>query len=128
MRFLYKGKDGGSKSTVTGYWLIEIKSLFSIVLLKFDEGTRENFHNHAFNALSWFITGEVDEYHLNGEMLTWKPSFLPKYTPRSCFHKIFGKKPTWCFSIRGPWNKTWKEYSPKTKEFVTLTNGRKVVG
>lgn len=36
--FLTKRKDGGDKSSVVGYFLIAIKPLFSIVLLRFDVG------------------------------------------------------------------------------------------
>lgn len=127
MRILSWRKDGGSKSTVTGFWLVEIKSLFSIVLLRFGKGSREAFHNHAFGALTWFLSGQVEEHHLDGRVLTWKPSFLPKFTPRSCFHKVYGKETTWALSLRGPWTRTWKEYLPDSDEFVTLSNGRKVV-
>ena len=52
MKVLYKGKDGGNLSTVTGYWLIECKNLFSIVLLKFEGESREAYHTHAFGAIS----------------------------------------------------------------------------
>lgn len=52
MKILSKSYDGGPDSGVDGYWLIEIKSWFSIVLLHFNPGTREAFHNHAFNALT----------------------------------------------------------------------------
>lgn len=41
MKLFKKMKDGGKESTVTGYWLIECKSLFSIVLLKFEGDSRE---------------------------------------------------------------------------------------
>ena len=60
MRFLEVTKDGGPDSPVTGLFLIEIKSLFSVVLLKFG-GTRENFHSHAFNALTFWLKGAVME-------------------------------------------------------------------
>ncbi len=126
-KFFFKRKDGGQNSTVTGYWLFEFKSLFSIVLLKFDEGAREAFHNHAFNALTWFVRGEVVEHYLDGSSKTWKPSFWPKYTARDCFHKVFGVKTTYALSIRGPWSKTWKEFLPSENQYVTLTNGRQVV-
>ncbi len=125
MKFLFKRKDGGKDSNVTGFWFIEWKSFFSIVLLKFDKGSRESFHNHAFNALTFWLSGEVDEHLLDGTVKTWKPSIKPKYTPKSCFHKVFGVKTTYALSFRGPWNKTWKEYSPENKEFITLTHGRK---
>ena len=62
MKFLFKAKDGGPESKVTGYWLIESKRWFSIALLRFDEGSREAFHTHAFNAISWVLWGELLEY------------------------------------------------------------------
>lgn len=127
MRFLCKRKDGGVDSKVTGYWLLEVKTLFSIVLLRFNEGSREVFHSHAFNALTWFLTGEVEETHLSGEILTWKPSWLPKFTSRNCFHKVYGKRTTWALSLRGPWKNTWKEFSNTTSQYTVLTHGRKKV-
>lgn len=44
MNIFYKSKDGGQESTVIGYWLIECKQLFSIVLLKFEGPSRKAFH------------------------------------------------------------------------------------
>jgi hypothetical protein len=99
MRILSKAKDGGLKSTVTGFWFIEIKSLFSIVLLRFDKGSREAFHSHAFNAITWFLNGNVDEHHLDGRVLNWQGSIKPKFTPRSCFHKVFANETTYALSI-----------------------------
>lgn len=129
MRFLYKGKDGGPDSPVTGYWLIEIKSLFSICLLKFDKGGRENYHTHAFNALTWFLIGAMHEQRRNKEgqifIKKYKKSFIPKLTTRGNLHRVRANKTSWCLSIRGPWVKTWKEYDPNTQKFITLTNGRK---
>ena len=122
MKFFSKGKDGGQNSHVWGFWAVEIKSLFSIVLLCFEEGSREAFHSHAFNAYTWFLNGEVEEYHLNGETITWKPSIKPKYTPRKCFHKVYSKKRTWALSFRGPWADTWREFS--NDKLTTLTHGR----
>lgn len=127
MKLLGYGFDGGKKSTVKGFWLFEIKSLFSIVFLKFHKGSRENFHSHAFNAVTFFIKGNVTEHHLDGRELNWRGSFKPKFTPRNCFHKIFAHENTYAISFRGPWNKTWQEYSPVTKEFITLKEGREVV-
>src|SRR5450631_1360188 len=110
MKFLSIAKDGGPASKVTGYWLIEIKSLFSIVLLRFDEGTREVYHSHAFNAVTWFISGRVFEYLKEGGGRPWSPSLVPKWTPRSCFHKVYAIRRTWALSFRGPWDNTWLEY------------------
>lgn len=127
MKLFSWGNDGGKDSRVRGFWIIEIKSLFSIVVLKFREGSREAFHSHAFNAFTWFLKGKVVEHHVDGRSITWGPSLSPKYTPRSCFHKVFALVDTYALSIRGPWKNTWQEYRPKTKEFITLTHGRKMV-
>lgn len=127
MKFMSAAPDGGQKSTVQGFWLFEIKPLFSVVLLKFNPGTRENYHSHAFNALTWFVKGNVIEYHLNGDKYKWGPSFIPKYTPRNCFHKVFATEPTYALSFRGAWDNTWKEYDPVLRKFITLTHGRKEV-
>ena len=59
MKLFHKSHDGGKNSGVTGYWLIEWKSGFSIVVLRFSKGTREAFHSHAFNALTWWLKGSV---------------------------------------------------------------------
>lgn len=127
MKLLRYGKDGGPKSTVWGFWFIEIKPLFSIVLLCFEKGSREVFHSHAFNALTWWIRGDVEEYLIDGTVRVWAPSFKPKYTPRSCFHKVYAIRRTWAISIRGPWQDKWFERNPITNTTVTLTHGRKVV-
>lgn len=133
MRFLYKGKDGGSESPVTGYWLIEIKSLFSIVLLKFNKGRRENFHSHAFNALTWFLKGNLVEERIlsnHGILRTlkgYKKSIFPKLTTRENLHRVKAYEDSWCISIRGPWKNEWKEYNEKSEKIITLTHGRLIV-
>lgn len=126
-RFFFKKYDGGQDSGVTGYFLIEWKVLFSVGLLHFKDGSRESFHNHAFNALSWFIWGCVTEEHSDGTAREFAPSLLPKFTPRSCFHRVVSHGDTWCLTLRGPWASTWQEYRSKTNELVTLTHGRKEV-
>lgn len=131
MKLFSKGKDGGPKSTVTGYWLIELKSCFSIVLLKFEGYSREAYHTHAFNAISWVLSGALHESTLpKGARLirnSYFPSFRPVYTSRDTNHKVDAKNPTWVLSFRGPWSKTWKEYSPISGKTVTLTDGRQEV-
>ena len=105
IRFLEKTKDGGPESPVTGYFLIEIKSLFSIVLLHFG-GTREAFHSHAFNAWTYWLKGLAwegtkVENGVRGRLWTkgqWK------YTPRNLMHKIYPITDVWAISFRGPWD------------------------
>jgi hypothetical protein len=135
MKLFFKGKDGGPESNVTGYWLIECKSLFSIVLLRFDEGSREAYHNHAFNAVSWVLAGQLWEQFLvdhDGTEMAFNtdlyPSLKPVFTARERMHKVYGiARRTWVLSFRGPWASTWREFFDKTRQFVTLTHGRKVV-
>lgn len=128
MKLFFKAKDGGSESKVTGYWLIESKKLFSIALLRFDEGSREAYHTHAFHALSWVLWGELAE-HVRGEGWTWMPaSVVPIITKRNRFHRVFGVgKTTWALSFRGPWQKNWKEYLPQEDKEITLASGRVIV-
>lgn len=127
MRIFYWGKDGGKESHVWGFWFIEIKSLFSVVLLVFEEGSREAYHTHAFDALTWFLKGAVLEHLISGKKIRWSPSVLPKLTPKSTFHKVVGIQRTYALSFRGPWKNNWQEYLPQEKRYVKLTNGRKEV-
>jgi hypothetical protein len=135
MRLFHWGKDGGYESTVWGFWLCEFKSLFSIVLLCFENGTREAYHNHAFGSISWVLTGKLSEHMLTsrwegapcGPMLHHTPSARPIITRCSTFHQVRSTGRTWVLSFRGPWKKTWREYLPHENRFVTLTHGRRVV-
>ena len=129
MRLFSKVPDGGKDSGVTAYFLIECKSLFSIGLLRFSEGSREAYHTHAFNALTWWLYGAVVEEHYEGGPIAesnickyFSPSFKPKYTPRTCFHKINATRTTWALTFRGPWAKHWYEY--KDGKVIKLTHGR----
>lgn len=124
MKWLYYGKDGGYESTVWGFWLTEIKSLFSIVLLHFKPGSRDAYHDHAFNCISWVLKGELFEENFKGNPKTHKPSLKPVITKRDTFHKVTSIGDTWVISFRGPWIKTWHEYIPNKNIQITLTNGR----
>lgn len=131
MRFLSKRYDGGKDSGVNGFWMVEIKNLFSIVLLKFNPNDRENHHSHAFNALTFWLKGEVVEERLHPD-LTGKSYKLfkagnIKYTPRHNIHKVHCTSPAWALCFRGPWNKTWIEYSELTDTTTTLTHGRVIL-
>ena len=135
-RFFYTKPDGGKDSGVTAYFLIEWKIFFSIGILKFNKGSREAYHTHAFNALTWWLKGFVTERKLmasfNGkgdlreqyedECKDFKPSLLPKYTSRSNFHKVVAHETTWALTFRGPWLDLWHEF--KGKKLITLTHGR----
>jgi len=122
MKLLTKSPDGGKDSGVTAYFLFESKRFGSIAILRFDKGTREAFHSHAFNALTWWLKGSVTEEHVDGSSVRWYPSIKPKLTKKDCFHKIIADEVTWAFTVRGPWQDTWLEY--KNSKTITLTHGR----
>lgn len=127
MKLFSKGFDGGPDSTVTGYWLTEIKRLFSVVLLKFSHGSRDEYHSHAFNSINWVLKGRVIEYTRDGDVIMHGPSLWPIITKRSTFHRVVSEGTTWVFSLRGPWKKTWLEYSPATEKTTVLTEHRREV-
>lgn len=124
-KLFYKKADGGPNSGVTGYFLIEWKPFFSIGLLHFSKGSREAYHNHAFNAITFWLWGWVLEEYTDKQKFLWAPSIIPKYTPRNCYHKVIGLKETWALTFRGPWKDTWNELRPDRE--VTLTHGRKEI-
>lgn len=130
MKFLEITKDGGPESTVWAHWLIELKGLFSVVLLRFEDGSREAYHSHAFDSISWVLSGELNEIHHPDTKnvfdildIHW-PSFIPVVTRRSTKHMVRSRGRTWVLSFRGPWAKTWTETLPDGTT-VTLTHGRK---
>jgi hypothetical protein len=122
------GKDGGPESKVFGKWIFRIKSLFTMAVLRFDEGSREAYHAHAFNCVSWVLRGELEAHMFDGTVNTYRPSFRPIVTRRDTFHKVYGRAPaTWVFTLRGPWVNQWKEYIPESSKMVTLTHNRKEI-
>ena len=127
MRLIEKSKDGGPASPVDAFFLFEIKSLFSIALLRFNMGGREAYHTHAFNALNWFISGELIEQDVSGKSYNYRRSIWPKITRRDKNHRVFAYRTSWCLTIRGPWKNTWTEYDAGTDTTTTLTNGRYVI-
>ena len=128
MKLFDKSPDGGRKSGVTGYFVVEIKSLFSIVVLRFSPGSRDAYHSHAFHAITWFLSGSVREFRITpkGNVVSkrFTPSLIPKITTRDNMHKVWSDGVSWALSIRGPWTKTWKEYHPSADEVITLGHGR----
>jgi hypothetical protein len=125
--FLRKRKDGGSSSPVDAYFLIEIKSLFSIALLKFNKGGREAFHTHAFDAYTWFLKGELLEECVTGATHTYTRSIKPKVTLKEKNHRVLAMKDSYCLTIRGPWAEVWTEYMEKEDTTTIFSWGRKIV-
>lgn len=126
MKIFSYGKDGGALSKVWGLFITEIKKAFSIVLLRFENGSREAYHSHAFNAVSWILKGKLVEYVDGAVFEVYRPSLTPIWTPRDRFHKVYSVGTTWVISFRGPWADTWKEYTDKDGE-ITLTHGRRPI-
>lgn len=128
MKLFKKMKDGGDESTVTGYFLFEIKPVMTIVLLRFDGESRNAYHTHAFNCLSWVLRGELREEMRDGRVYKLYRRFLPFITTRKDFHKVSSTPPTsWVFSIRGPWSDDWQEYLPDENRNRGLTHGRQEI-
>ena len=118
-------KDGGPNSHVGG-WFFEIKSLFTIALLKFSPGTREAFHEHAFNSISLILgigflretfQSGFSRWHFPGDFLI---------TRTTDFHQVSSEGTTYVLTLRGPWKSTWREVD-ENNESHTLTHGRKKV-
>lgn len=125
MKFFSKSKDGGPESPVDAFFLFEIKSICSVALLRFNQGGREAYHTHAFNAWTWFLCGDMVEQDVNGEFYCYERSILPKVTRRSKNHRVRAFKTSWALTIRGPWSKTWTETVDGKN--IVLTHGRKRV-
>lgn len=120
-------KDGGPDSNVWGFYIPEIKRLFSVVLLRFQGASREAFHDHAFHSIAWVLKGRLIEEQLDGSVHYYPASILPYAFPRSRFHRVSTEGPNvWVLNLRGPWLDTWHESIDG--EVVTLTHGRKIIG
>jgi hypothetical protein len=136
-RLLTVTKDGGDESHVWAYWLFAWKRLFSIGLLRFENGTRDAYHSHAFDCVSWVLRGALLEDRVtfddNGNTHAahmYTPSLRPIVTRREHFHRVYSFGRTWVLTIRGPWSKTWREAVPDGRGAYaerTLTHGRKEV-
>lgn len=132
---LWNDKDGGPQSLVW-CWGVEFKKSFSVLLLRFGEGSREAFHTHAFNSVSIVLRGRLREIQLLGagvmdkhstcRHVEHKPSLRPVFTYRDTFHMVEGRAgATWVLTLRGPWVDNWREFLPKGARHIRLTHGRK---
>ena len=130
-KFFKKDKDGGPESKVWAYWVVECKRLCSIAFLHFEDGGREVFHSHAFNAISWVIKGELNETVCHDPAIYTKnrylPSLKPIFTPRHRTHMVKSTGDTLVFTLRGPWVKYWHEQDPMSGSRKVLGHGRKEV-
>ena len=126
MRILSKTKDGGELSTVYAYWLVEIKSLFSVVFLRFEGKSRECFHTHAFNSVSWLLKGKLTEEFMDGSTKVYTPSILPIITKREPLHKVSSDGNSYVLSFRGKWKNIWSEHTEQDGGYQ-LTHGRQII-
>lgn len=131
MRLFSLTKDGGAESRVWAYNVIESKQFGSIMFLRFEHGSREAFHSHAFNSVSWVLRGKLIE-HFHPSMKTshrfvvHNPSRRPIRTFRDTYHKVFSVGRTWVLTFRGPGAPTWRDQAVGEPERV-LTHGRREV-
>lgn len=126
-----RDKDGGPESKVDGLWIFRHKKLFTIAVLSFAKGSREAAHSHAFNSISWLLSGGLDEYVVEtiDELGVWtvketyKPSIKPIITTRDRMHTVYGEAEiNKVLTLRGPWVDTWKEIVGN--KLITLTHNR----
>lgn len=140
MRFFQIVKDGGPESHVWAYVLIESKRFGSIMMLRFEHGTRDAFHSHAFNAWSWVLSGGGLIEQFGQGSPEWRdapgdpianfrfhlPSRRMIRTFRETYHKVASIGRTWVLTFRGPWAPTWREQAAG-EPVRTLTHGRREV-
>lgn len=128
MRLLEWAADGGKDSGVRAFVIVEIKCLFSIMVLFFPQGTREKFHSHAFNAVTWWLRGYVWEERLFTSVRRYSASWRPKFTSYDNAHRVCGGVDgAVALTFRGQWRDTWYEYDTVKRFRYTLTHGRQVL-
>lgn len=128
LKLFSRGKDGGPDSKVWGYWLIEWKDVISIALLRFEDGSRDAYHSHAFNSASWVLKGlliEHEQFRPDYTAISHRPSLWPILTRRTTCHRVRSVGRTWVITFRGPWRSWWQEWSGGVN--YMLTHGRKVL-
>ena len=131
MKLFEISKDGGAESSVWAYWLFEIKSLASVAILRFDGASRDAYHSHAFDCISWVLCGgglleDVLAPEDDASLNVYEPSLRPVVTRRDTFHQVNSIGRTWVLTFRGPWADRWREWTVEHGH-QTLTHGRKIV-
>ena len=117
-------KDGGPLSRVWAYFL-ENKKLASFGLLRFEDGSREAFHSHAFDCVSLIVgPGSLKEVFTDGRIRYHRPGKI-LVTRKEDFHKVYSQGRTWVLTLRGPWEQTWEEIDEEGNH-KTLSWGRKL--
>jgi len=118
-------KDGGPLSKVEG-WFLESKRYATLALLRFLPGTREAFHEHAFDCVSIVLgPGYLIEEMLSGVVKLHHPGSIV-ITKMTDFHKVKSIGTTYVITLRGPWRRFWREIDEKG-QVLTLTHNRLVI-
>jgi len=125
MRLFEWAKDGGPNSNVDAFFICEFKNWFSIAILKFNKGCRREYHSHAFDAVTMMTSGCMKEEFMDGRSRVYIP-WRPKVTKKLDVHRVRARETSWAITIRGPWDKYWKEYDEQGNS-QTLTHGRNTV-
>lgn len=132
MRWLWCDPDGGKESNSRIYGL-EIKSLFSILVIRVKGPTRPVFHSHAFSAISWVLKGVLRERQRiwpGYNSIRHRANCRAIWTTWSTCHDVQPIPPestTWVLHFRGPWRKQWIEIPHGGTTITTLSHGRQVV-
>ena len=114
--FLQYNKFTFGDQIVSQFVIFECKWLFSIIFFYFhkSEGSQDRYHTHAFNALSFKLFGEYNEYVLlsedTGEFEIRRRDKIFQYFPRDSYHKIGNSTGCMTMLISGPWKRDWKEW------------------
>jgi hypothetical protein len=114
LSFLQYNKFIFGDQIVSQFVIFECKWLFSIILFYFhkSEGSQDRYHTHAFNALSFKLFGEYNEYVLldeaTGEYEVQRRDKIFQYFPSDSYHKIGNSTECMTLLISGPWKRTGK--------------------
>lgn len=97
---------------VTELTILEWKKLFSIKLFNFHKTDgKQDFHTHAFNAVSILLSGdyleEVVDYNTITPLKRSRKRFL--FIPENQYHRITKSDGCRTLLITGPWGDTFKE-------------------
>jgi hypothetical protein len=84
------------------------------------DGTRAG----AGEPRSWVLRGRLLECPLFQRAIGNGAGFKPIITRRSTIHRVLSIGTTWIFTLRGPWSKTWPEYSPTRGRLCTVIDFR----
>jgi len=126
--FFKKSEVALGEGSVTQYIVFENKHFLSLIFYRWNTIDQVRFHTHAFGAVAFLLKGWYWEKVMFNdiEMTNFvNVPLVPRYLPKNYCHAVGNAKPgTLTMVIAGPWQKTWKEYFPDTKSWVTYTWGR----